>query len=57
MRIDQTGLYGNVQDKRYEYWVVESDHIKIMVSWISWGVPQDQIEKWKEQMMLSGTSS
>lgn len=56
MKIDRTGIYRNINEKRYEYWVVESNDVKIMASWISWDAPNDQIEKWKEELMLSGTS-
>ncbi len=57
MVIDRTGIYRNVQEKRYEYWVVENDDLKVMASWISWDVPQYQINKWKEEIMLPGISS
>ncbi|MDP4551802.1 hypothetical protein Q9251_13060 [Alkalihalobacillus macyae] len=56
MRVERTGIYRNIQEKRYEYWVVESADVKVMASWISWDVPLDQIEKWKEEWMLSGIS-
>ena len=57
MKVDRTGIIENFSEKRYEYWIVENQDVKIMVSWISWDVPQDQINKWMEEMELSGTSS
>ncbi|MGB7998976.1 MAG: hypothetical protein WCF60_02640 [Anaerobacillus sp.] len=57
MVIDRTGIYRNIQEKRYEYWVVKNDDVKIMASWISWDVSPTQIEKWKEDIILPDTSS
>lgn len=57
MRIERTGIIENFSEKRYEYWIVENEDVKIMVSWISWDVPQEQINKWMEEVEMSGTSS
>ncbi|MBF0707115.1 hypothetical protein IQ283_10970 [Alkalihalobacillus hwajinpoensis] len=57
MKIDRTGIIENFSEKRYEYWVVENEEVKVMASWISWDLPQEQINKWMEEMQLSGTSS
>ncbi|MGG1688057.1 hypothetical protein [Pseudalkalibacillus sp. NRS-1564] len=57
MKIDRTGIVENFSEKRYEYWVVENKEVKVMASWISWSLPQEQINKWMEEMQLSGTSS
>ncbi|WLR58532.1 hypothetical protein [Guptibacillus hwajinpoensis] len=57
MKIDRTGIVENFSEKRYEYWVVENEEVKIMASWISWDLPQDQINKWMEEVQLSSTSS
>lgn len=56
MKIDRTGIVENFSEKRYEYWVVENEEVKVMASWISWDLPQEQINKWREEMELSGTS-
>ena len=56
MKIDRTGIIENFSEKRYEYWVVENEEVKVMASWISWDLPQEQINKWMEEMQLSGTS-
>ncbi|MDO6656648.1 hypothetical protein [Anaerobacillus sp. 1_MG-2023] len=56
MKIDRTGIVENFSEKRYEYWVVENEEVKIMASWISWDLPQEKINKWMEEMQLSGTS-
>ncbi|MYL65549.1 hypothetical protein GLW07_19505 [Bacillus hwajinpoensis] len=57
MKVDRTGIIENFSEKRYEYWIVENQDVKIMASWISWDVPQELINKWKEEMAMSGTSS
>ena len=57
MKVDRTGIIENFSEKRYEYWIVENEDVKIMASWISWDVPQELINKWKEEMAMSGTSS
>lgn len=57
MKIDRTGIVENFSEKRYEYWVVENEEVKVMASWISWDLPQDQINKWMEEVQLSSTSS
>lgn len=57
MKIERTGIIENYSEKRYEYWVVENEDVKIMVSWISWDVPQEQINHWLEEMEMSGSSS
>ena len=53
MKVDRTGVIENFSEKRYEYWIVENQDVKIMVSWISWDVPQELINKWMEEMALS----
>lgn len=50
MVIDKSGVYRNIHEKRYEYWVVKSEDLKVMASWISWDVPQDVIEKWMDEV-------
>ncbi len=57
MKVDRTGIIENFSEKRYEYWIVENQDVKIMASWISWDVPQELINKWKEEMAMSVTSS
>ena len=57
MKVDRTGIIENLSENRFEYWIVENPDVKIMVSWISWDVPQEQINKWREEMALSGASS
>ncbi|MCA0173398.1 hypothetical protein [Bacillus sp. RAR_GA_16] len=57
MKIARTGIIENFSEKRYEYWIVENEDVKIMVSWISWDVPQEQINYWMEEMEMSGSSS
>ncbi|WP_273852450.1 hypothetical protein [Guptibacillus spartinae] len=57
MKIERTGIIENFSEKRYEYWVVENEYVKIMVSWISWDVPQERINHWLEEMEMSGSSS
>ncbi|TLS38134.1 hypothetical protein [Pseudalkalibacillus caeni] len=56
MHVNRTGIYKNVLERRWEYWVVESEKIKIMVSWISWNTSQNELEKWKKRHLLEDVS-
>lgn len=50
MLIHKSGVYRNIHEKRYEYWVVKSEELKVMASWISWDLPQDSIDKWMNEV-------
>jgi hypothetical protein len=49
--IRRTGIYENIQKKRWEYWVVNDNNIFIMVSWLSWGASSKDYKTWELQLM------
>ncbi len=53
--IRQTGVYENIQKKRWEYWVVYDDNILIMVSWLSWNASTKDYKIWQSQFMSNAS--
>jgi hypothetical protein len=49
--IRRTGIYENIQKKRWEYWVVHDNDIFIMVSWISWSARSEDYKIWESKLM------
>ncbi|MCA0985733.1 hypothetical protein [Guptibacillus algicola] len=45
--IKKSGIYQNLEKRRWEYWLVLTDENKILVSWLCWTAPQEIFEQWK----------
>jgi hypothetical protein len=48
-----TGIYENISKKRWEFWTVSNNGIKVLVSWLSWGVSTDDYKKWENNCLLN----
>jgi hypothetical protein len=48
-----TGIYENISKKRWEFWTVSNNGIKVLVSWLSWGVSIDDYKKWENNCFLN----
>jgi hypothetical protein len=49
--IRRTGVYENIQKKRWEYWVVYDKNIFVMVSWLSWSASATDYKMWESQQL------
>ncbi|MGC4377768.1 hypothetical protein WD019_12610 [Fictibacillus sp. Mic-4] len=46
--VNKTGIYRNLSKRRYEYWYVNNNGLKTMVSWLCWNAPQSVYEEWSK---------
>ncbi|WP_171016910.1 hypothetical protein [Pseudalkalibacillus caeni] len=44
--ITKSGIYQNLDKRRWEYWLVLSKERKVLVSWLCWNAPKDVYDNW-----------
>jgi hypothetical protein len=49
--VDRTGIYQNTGKHRWEFWYVGSNHLKVLVSWLSW-TASNQYDEWERDCLL-----
>jgi len=47
----KTGIYQNSEKKRWEYWYVGPNELRILVSWLSWTASKEY-EKWEKNCLV-----
>jgi hypothetical protein len=49
--VNRTGIYQNSGKHRWEFWYVGSNHLKVLVSWLSW-TASNQYDEWERNCLL-----
>jgi len=52
LNVTRTGIYQNVTKHRWEFWYVGSEHLKVLVSWLSW-TASSEYDKWARKCFLN----
>lgn len=50
--VTRTGIYQNIGKHRWEFWYVGSEHLKVLVSWLSWAA-SNEYEKWARNCFMN----